>query len=184
MPAAADIMRALRIVGFAIGMIVGVCLWVGVGEAYNHVLAAAAEPLVKIDGRFRDAELVADGRAIRVAPRDTTQLPPATMPADELTYSVIILFALFGASERPWRGRNLGALAISLIPVSLSHVVTLAISIESTYANRLGAWSEAHYGGAAMNIWLMAELFMRVVGMFAVAFACWWAGRPATSPAR
>ena len=165
-------------------MIVGVWLWVGAGEAYNGVLAKVAEPLVRIDSRFGDAELVADGRAIRVAPRDTTTLPPATLPADELTYSIIILFALFGASPRPWRARNLGALAISLIPVSLSHIVTLVISIESTYANRLGAWSEAHYGTAAMNGWLMAELFMRVVGMFGVAFACWWGSRPTASPAR
>jgi hypothetical protein len=176
-------MRPVRVAGFVLGMIAGVCLWVGAGEAYNKFLAAASEPLLKIDGRFREAELVADGRAIRVAPKDTTAVPPATMPADELTYNVIILIALFAANPQPWRARNVRNLAIALVPIALSHIVTLIISIESTYANRLGAWSEAHYGAAAMNLWLMAELFMRVVGMFGVAFACWWVSRPTAGTA-
>lgn len=173
----------MRVVGFVLGMIVGICLWVWGAEAYNHFLAATSEPLLKIDRRFREAELVADGRAIRVAPRDTTALPPATMPADELPYNVIILIALFAANPKPWQMRNLRNLGVSAIPVALSHIITLVISIESTYANRLGEWSEAHYGNAAMNVWLMAELFMRVVGMFGVAFACWWLSRPTASQA-
>jgi hypothetical protein len=176
-------MRALRIAGFVLGMMVGVGLWVGGAEAYNRVVAVTAEPLLKIDRRFREAELVADGRAIRVAPGDTTKLPPATLPADELTYNVIILIALFAANPQPWQGRNVRNLAIAAIPVALSHVFTLLITIESTYANRLGGWSEEHYGAAAMNLWLMAELFMRVVGMFGVAFACWWVSRPTASRA-
>jgi hypothetical protein len=179
-------MRALRVVGFVLGMIAGICLWVGAAEGYNVFLATTAQPLLKIDRRFREAELVADGRAIRVAPHDTTALPPATLPADELTYNIIILFALFAANPQPWRARNLRNLAISLAPVALTHILTLLISIESTYANRLGNWSEAHYGSAAMNSWLMAELFMRVVGMFGVAFGCWWVahvGRASARPA-
>ncbi|MBV9496734.1 MAG: hypothetical protein JOZ54_20990, partial [Acidobacteria bacterium] len=104
----------MRVVGFLLGMIAGCFLWVTAAAPYNAFLAATSEPLLKIDGRFRGvAELVADGRSVRVAPHDTTVLPPATMPADELTYNIIILLALFAANPRPWSGRNLRALAIS-----------------------------------------------------------------------
>lgn len=163
-----------RIVGFLIGVVLGCVLWFEAAPAYNVALAAATEPLLRIDRRFATAELVADQRAVRVAPQDTTTLPPASIPADQLTYNIILLVALFAANPRPWRGRNLGAFALSLIPVALGHVLALLISIESTYALRLGAWSDAHYGSFAMNAWLVGELFLRVVGMFAIVFACWW----------
>jgi len=166
-----------RVVGFILGLILGCILWFQAAPAYNLPLAAAAEPLLRLDRRFASAELVADGRAVRVAPRDTTALPPASIPADQLTYNIIILLALFASNPHPWRGRNLTALGLSLIPVAVTHVLALLVSIESTYAVRLGAWSEAHYGSFAMNGWLMGELFVRVVGMFGVVFACWWVSR-------
>ena len=164
----------MRIVGFVSGIVLGCVLWFQAAPAYNAALAAAAEPLLRLDRRFAAAELVADQRAIRVAPRDTTALPPASIPADQLTYNIILLVALFASNPRPWRRRNLAAFGLSLMPVAIAHVLALLISIESTYAVRLGAWSDAHYGSFATNVWLAAELFVRVVGMFGVVFACWW----------
>ena len=167
----------MRIVRFVIGIVLGCVLWFQAAPAYNVPLAAAAGPLLRIDRRFAAAELVADQRAIRIAPRDTTALPPASIPADQLTYNIILLVALFASNPRPWQGRNLAAFGLSLIPVAIAHVLALLISIESTYAVRLGAWSDAHYGAFASNAWLAGELFVRVVGMFAIVFAGWWVGR-------
>ena len=171
-----------RILAFVIGIVFGCILWYQTAHVYNVVLAATTEPLLRLDRRFATAELAADQRAIRVAPRDTTALPPASIPADQLTYNIILLVALFASNPRPWRGRNVAALALSLIPVAIGHVLALIISIESTYANRLGAWSDAHYGSFATNAWLVAELFVRVVGMFAIVFACWWVAGSGIAP--
>jgi hypothetical protein len=78
-------------------------------------------------------------------------------------------------NDRPWRLGNVRGLAIALAILFVSHCIGLLISIESTYAVRQGVWSEQHYGDAAANFWLTAELVFRIVGMFGVVFAAWWA---------
>ncbi len=55
------------------------------------------------------------------------------------------------------------------------HVLGLLLSVESTYAVRMGGWSSAHYGTAGYYFWMYAEIFYRLVGMFGAVFACWWA---------
>ena len=96
------------------------------------------------------------------------------MPADQLTYNIILLLALFASNDKPWIVANLSGLAIALLILFLSHCIGLVISIESTYAIRQGVWSEQHYGDAAANFWQTAELVFRIVGMFGVVFASWW----------
>jgi hypothetical protein len=97
------------------------------------------------------------------------------MPADQLTYNIILLLALFASNERAWQLTNIRGLTVALLILFVSHCIGLVVSIESTYAVRQGAWSEQHYGDAAANFWLTAELVFRIVGMFGVVFASWWA---------
>ncbi len=86
------------------------------------------------------------------------------MPADQLTYNVILFVALLATVRRPWWRR----MAVAVIVLFVSHVLTFAVAAESLYASGRDPTSfEA-------NVWLMAALFFRVVGMLAVAFGCWW----------
>jgi hypothetical protein len=163
-------LRALR---FAAGLALGVWIWWAATPVYNHVLAPATQLLVHVDRRLADAVLVPQERKIFVT--SATPLPTATMPADQLTYNVILLLALFAMNDRPWRIGNVRGLAIALVILFVSHCIGLLISIESTYAVRQGVWSEQHYGDAAANFWLTSELVFRIVGMFGVVFAAWWA---------
>jgi hypothetical protein len=87
---------------------------------------------------------------------------------------VILLVALFASNVRPWRDRNIIGFLVALVIVMLLHPFAALVSIESTYATRLGAWSESHYGNVAANFWLLAEMFWRLIGMFGVVFATWW----------
>lgn len=162
-----------RILQFAIGLTVGTLLWTWIAEPYDFVLAGATQPLVRIDARLRDAILVARADRIDVTSRTGT-VPPVNVPAPQLTFNVILLMALFASNRRPFSARNLRAFAISLVIVLLLHPPGLLMSIESTYATRLGAWSDAHYGANAANLWLMGELVWRLAVMFGVAFGCWW----------
>ena len=164
------LLRVLRFVG---GLALGVWIWWAGASAYNHLLAPATELLIHADRRLAAAALVPQERKIFVT--SATPLPTATMPADQLTYNIILLLALFASNERAWSRANLGALAIALAILFASHVVSLVISIESTYAVRQGAWSELHYSSAAASVWLTSELVFRIVGMFGVVFAAWWA---------
>jgi len=164
------LLRALR---FLAGLALGVWIWWAAAPAYNYVLAPATQLLLHADRRLAAVVLVPQERKIFVT--SATPLPTATMPADQLTYNIILLLALFAMNDRPWRVANVRGLAIALVILFLSHCLGLIISIESTYAMRQGAWSEQHYGDAAANFWLTTELVFRIVGMFGVVFASWWA---------
>jgi len=164
------LLRALR---FLAGLAIGVWIWWAATPAYNRLLAPATQLLLHADRRLAAAELLPQERNVFVT--SSTPLPTATMPADQITYNIILLLALFASNDRPWRLANVRGLAIALVILFVSHCVGLLISIESTYAVRQGAWSEQHYGDAAANFWLTIELVFRIVGMFGVVFASWWA---------
>ncbi|MCU1230078.1 MAG: hypothetical protein JWO97_2962 [Acidobacteria bacterium] len=161
-----------RGLSFVAGAALGVVLWWMCTPQYNRVLALASTPLARIDRRLAAAVLMPRERTIFIT--SSTALPTATIPADQLTYNVILLLGLFAANARPLRVRNLRALAIAAAIVFTFHCLGLLISIESTYALRQGEWSSAHYGDAAGRFWLTAELVYRTVGMFGVVFASWW----------
>ena len=164
------LLRALR---FLAGVALGVWIWWAATPAYNHILAPATQLLLHADRRLADAVLLPQERRIFVT--SATPLPTATMPADQLTYNIILLLALFATNERAWRFANVRGLILALVILFVSHCIGLVISIESTYAMRQGAWSEQHYGDAAADFWQTAELVFRIVGMFGVVFASWWA---------
>ena len=161
-------LRALR---FVVALIVAAILWYNLTPLYDRLLAAAATPLIKIDSRLRVIQLDADDRIIKV----TGNMPAADIPAGELTYNVILLVALFASNRRPLRGRNVRAFLVSMLIVAALHVVAVLLSVESTYAVRMGSWSAEHYGAAGHYFWLYAEIFYRLVGMFGAVFVCWWA---------
>jgi hypothetical protein len=162
-----------RIARFIVGLAAGFALWWSCGNAWNHVLASITQPLMKIDRRISDGNLVAIGHTIVVQPmRDT--LPSATLPADQLTFNVILLIALFASNRAPFSDRNMKAFAIAFLVVLLLQSIGLFISVESTYANQQAAWSDQHYGETAARIWINAEVFYRLIGMFGVVFAAWW----------
>ena len=172
-----------RVLRFGIALIVAAVAWYNLTPPYDRLLAACAAPLLKIDPRFRGSELDAPERVIRVS----GSVPAATIPADQLTYNVILLAALFASNRRPLRDRNLIAFLESLALVAVLHVAGVVLSVESTYAARMGQWSQAHYSNGGYFFWLYAEIFYRLVGMFGVVFACWWLSRDegtAKAPAR
>ncbi len=163
----------LRALKFVAGVTAAIFLWWEATPIYNRLLAAVALPLLHLDHRFAAAVLEPIERMIRVT--SSSELPLANIPADLLTYNVILLLALFATNDKPWHWKNLRAVAVSLAVLFVAHTSGLLISVESTYALRMGDWSTAHYGDFAQNAWLALELFYRIVGMFGVAFACWWA---------
>jgi hypothetical protein len=162
-----------RFIRFLAGLVVASLLWYFGTPLYNSFLSWPAELLLKLDRRLSDVDVVA--RSNKIAVRgDRGLIPPAAIPADQLTYNVILLVALFASNPSPLRDTNLRAFLIALLIVVALHPIGLAISIESTYANRLGDFSDLHYGDAEARLWLNLELFYRLVGMFGVVFGCWW----------
>lgn len=158
-------------------MIAAAVVWYNLTPLYDRFLAAAASPLIRIDRRFRDTRVFAAERIISIRAKETrSALPPADIPADQLTYNVILLWALFASNRKPVSDRNVVAFLSSTAIVVVLHILAVLLSVESTYAVRMNEWSAEHYGTVARYFWLYAEIFYRLVGMFGVAFACWWMG--------
>lgn len=166
-----------RLIKFFVALIVATLVWLPVSPWYNQLLARTSQPLLRIDPRFRDARLTAHGEQVAVTSAGA-KFPPANVPASQLTYNIVLLVALFASNPRPLRDRNVVPFVLSLFIVVASHPFSAVMSIESTYAVQFGAWSQQHYSDITANIWLTAEMFCRLIGMFALVFACWWwAGR-------
>lgn len=167
----------LRVLRFIVALVAAAVVWYHLTPFYDRFVAAAASPLIRIDRRFCDTRVFAADRIISVRAKEKrSELPPADIPADQLTYNVILLAALFASNRKPVSDRNVVAFLTSTAIVVVFHVVAVLLSVESTYAVRMNEWSSAHYGTVARYFWLYAEIFYRLVGMFAVVFICWWMG--------
>ncbi len=159
------LLRALRLIA---GAAAGFLVWWYATLFYDGALAFTAERLLAFDARLCGPHLIAEERKIEVHPR-LCVAPTATIPADQLTYNIILLAALFAM-----RWRSITTFLISLFVVALTHVLSLAVSVESTYAARNGTWSDKHYSLIEQNAWVSTEFFWRLAGMFAIVFVCWW----------
>jgi hypothetical protein len=168
--------NALR---FGAGAALGLLLWLFATPAYNRVLATAAG-VIRIDPRFRDVRLAAAGRVIEVR---RPAMPAQSVPADQLTYNIALLLGLFATNARIFTDRNMRPLFVSLLILAATHWLALVVTIESGHAQRLGEWSEAHYSRGEAYVWALGEYFYRLVGMFAIAFACWWLSSDGSAPA-
>ena len=96
------------------------------------------------------------------------------LPADDLTFDVILLLTLAAATPGLFRDRAMRGLGISLLVLFALHVAALVAAVESFYATKLGAWSAATYGPFARNFWATASHFWRLAGCFAAPFVLWW----------
>jgi hypothetical protein len=160
-----------RALSFAIGAVAGFLVWTYASSPYHHVLAGAAEPILNVDPHLRGVEVFAMGeRIMGRSGGERIYIPHVMIPATELTYNIILFLGLLAWSGRPRPSR----VAIAVLILACTHIAGVVLSLEATYAARLGAWSEAQYSAAARHFWTGAEYVYRLAGMFAIAFALWW----------
>jgi hypothetical protein len=132
------------------------------------------EFLCKVLRRFGESVQAVD-RSVHVLRADA---PPMQIPADQLTYNVILFAGLVAAAppRRAWR------LLVAVLVLLAFHLLALAATIEASYATRAGAWSKAHYSPLAQDLWTSLDFLYRLGGMFAIAFVCWYAAIGAREP--
>jgi hypothetical protein len=159
----------LKLLRFAAAFILSMMLWWYATPYYNAFLSRAAEPLVRMDSRLRTADLTALGRNVIV-----TGMPTMRFPADQLTYNVVLFIALFATIPGLFSKRALKMFAICMAILVVTHIIALAVSIESTSATQLADWSESHFSDFEQDFWTAAEYVYRLAGMFGISFALWW----------
>ncbi|MGZ8867041.1 MAG: hypothetical protein ACXW2P_01765 [Thermoanaerobaculia bacterium] len=160
---------------FTAGAALGVFLWLFASAGYNAILAAFSEPLLHIDPRLRGAEVISNGHRIIARGGDVDPtVPGVVIPADQLTYNVVLLLGLFATIESGFRDRGFLRLAIALAILFATHVLAVVVSLELTFATRTGAWGAARYSPLAQDFWTAVEYGYRLFGMFGIAFGLWW----------
>ena len=164
---------------FIAGAVLALIVWWYATPAYNALLAKAATA-IHVDRRFAGARIVPVDRKIEVFP---PAAPARSIPADTLTYNVILLAGLFATNRDFFRDRNMRRFALAIAIVAVTHWLALMFSIEADYAQRLGDWSDQHYSDVERFVWAEGEYFYRLVGMFGIAFACWWLSLGESAPA-
>jgi hypothetical protein len=152
-------------------------LWALAAPLYNALLLRAGGAALNLVERPDVTELLLrqGGHDAYVARRD---FPPARtlvqgFRVTDLHFHLVLLGTLFLAVPAvPWRERlrNLGWALLATVAFDL---VLLVVYVEAVYATRLGAWSLAHYGAVARNLWGMAEHLLDLPVKLALPFALW-----------
>ncbi len=162
-------------VRMAVGFAAGLGFWLAFSAPYEKAVAGAAGLLIRLFESPAVTALSAPGGEFRV---DRTDFPPASprpgLPADDLHFNFVLLTTLFALAPHPLEPRRFGRFWIAAAGLWAIHVVALVFQVEALYATRLGAWSQAHYGAVARNLWAGGFHFYQIAGRFAAPFALWW----------
>jgi hypothetical protein len=156
---------------------VGLALWVSLSPVYDRVVAAAAEPIVRVFEPLTRLNPI--GEDVRVDRNDfDPRSPRPGVQTFQLTFNWVMLVTLFALDRRPFSRANARGFALASLVLGLAHVLALVAEVMNIYVLRLGAWSRVNYGPVARNFWGAASHSYRFVLMFAIAFALWWGWRP------
>lgn len=163
------------------GFLAGLALWVFLTPAYNRVIAATAERVIRVFEKPAVTRLV-PGEDLYVtvdrADFDPRSKRPA-VPLRDLTFNVVLLVALFAASRKTFSDRNIGGFLVALAALALTHVLGAVVEVMAIYVAKLGMWSRVHYSDFERNAWGVASHAYRLVFMYAIAFGLWWMLRDA-----
>jgi hypothetical protein len=157
------------------GFLLALAFWFGFSRPYERTLAAGAQNLTNLFESPDVTRLVPGKGEILLDRRD---LPPGSarpgLPAPDIHFNFVLLAALFAMDPRPLGGAHVARFLAAAAALWVIHVLALVLEIHSVYATSLGAWSQAHYGTVARNLWATGWHFYLIAGRFAAPFALWW----------
>jgi hypothetical protein len=167
------------------GFVAGVVLWMLLSPLYDRVIGAGAQAVLRAFENPKVTRLtLAEDNFTTVNRSDFD--PRSKRPGigiRDLTFNIVLLFALFAASARPFSDRNIGGFLVSCAALALTHILAVVIEVKSIYAAKLGMWSTVNYSDFDRNLWGVLNHSYRLVLMYAIAFALWFALRDTSSAA-
>ena len=164
---------ARTLLRFLAGAAVGAVVWWYLTPGYNEVVARPCVRVLRFDPRLRDIKTAPEQRWLQFRSA-SGRFPPVKIPADQLTYNLILYAGLVATERRMFRDRHVLMILIGIVVLFVVHIAAFAVVTESSYATVLGEWSESHYGELEANVWVALQMFYRLVAMFAIPFALWW----------
>jgi hypothetical protein len=158
-----------------VGFVLALAFWFGFSRPYERTLAAGAQTLTNLFESPDVTRLVPGKGEILLDRRD---LPPGSarpgLPATDIHFNFVLLAALFAMDPHPLASAHVTRFLAAAVSLWAIHVLALVLEIHSVYATSLGAWSQAHYGTVARNLWATGWHFYLIAGRFAAPFALWW----------
>ncbi len=165
------------------GFLCGLAVWVFLTPSYDRLIAVTAERALRAFEKPPVTRL--EPKEDRYVTVDREDFDPSSkrpaIPLRDLTFNVVLLFALFAASNRAFSDRNIGGFIVALTILALTHILAAITEVMSIYTGQLGMWSRVHYSEVERQAWGVANHFYRLVLMYAIAFALWWVFRDAGS---
>jgi hypothetical protein len=152
--------------------------WALVTPFYNRFLLRNAGHLLHLTERPDRTVLYPHPGSRHDAYVARLDFPPArrlvrAIRVTDVHFHLVLTAALFLAVPRvPWRERlaNLGWAALATAGFD---VVLLAVQVKSIYATQLGAWSLAHHGAWARNVYGLAGHLLGLPLKLGFPFALW-----------
>jgi hypothetical protein len=151
-------------------------VWLLATPVYNRMLLSWSAGILHVFEHPRVTEL---------PPRDPhhayiqrLDFPPAkslvfSFRVSDLHFPLILLGALFLAVPKvPWRER-LANLGLAVFATALFDIALVILYVKFCYSNQLGAWSLAHYGVAARNLYGLAKHLFDLPFKLALPLLLW-----------
>jgi hypothetical protein len=156
---------------FLLGFLAGLALWWYATPVYNEALGRVAALILRADSRLSGIEMEARGRNAFIRSAHGS-FPAAALPADQLTWNVVLFLALVATNRDLFRDRGVRSFAVASCLLVGTHLFTFVVATESLYANSPAV--ALPYGDLEAAVWFWIAYGYRMVGMIAAAFACWW----------
>jgi len=163
---------ARTLLRFFAGAVVGAVVWWYLTPGYNEIVARPCAGVLRFDRRLRDIKPAPEQRWIQFRSA-SGGFPPVKIPADQLTYNLILYAGLMATERRMFRDQYVVIMLIGIVVLFVAHVAAFAVVTEGLFATVLGPWSEAHYSELEARVWVALQMFYRLVAMFAIPFALW-----------
>jgi hypothetical protein len=162
------------------GLVLGIVFWAALSPAYRSLVLPPAEIVLRATERPSVTRLSPDSNAGVIVERAdfAPGSPRPGLPLNDLTFNVILIFALFAASKQTFSNRNVAGFLLALVALWPIHIGALFLRVKTVYVLQLGPWSAANYGAFERNLWSGLDHFYRIAGIYAAAFVLWWIFRP------
>jgi hypothetical protein len=151
-------------------------VWTVLTPVYNRFVKTAAENLLLLSESPNITELLMqDPHTAHIRRRD---FPPSrslvgSVRVTDLHFDLVLLAALFLAvPDVPWRERmaNLGWAVLIAV---FFHLLLLFFWVKFVYATQLGAWSLAHYGPFARNLYGLGKHLLDLPFKLSLPLVLW-----------
>ncbi len=151
-------------------------VWTVLAPVYNRFLLGSAENLSHWTESPNVTDLLRkDSHYAFISRRD---FPPSkslvhSFRVTDVHFHLVMLGALFLAVPRiPWTKR-LENLGWALLITVFFDIFVIFLLVKFTYATQLGAWSAAHYGPFAQNVWGLGKHLFDLPFKLTLPFLLW-----------